>query len=264
MTDDGFSADLIDTSKPHSARMYDWFLGGKDHYPVDVIAAKKVMDLFPHVKRSALSNREFMHRAARRLTHEGVTQFLDVGTGIPTPPNLHQVVQQITPTARVVYADNDPIVLRHAQALLRGTPEGHVAYIHADVREPEQILSYAEKHLDLSKPIGLSLVALMHFVNDEQGAHRIVQKLLEPLVPGSHLMLTHFVLEDADLMARLEDIYRAGGTTIKGRSLDEVTAFFQGLELYDPGVVLASQWHPDDRMRIHDEPSMYVGVARKI
>jgi len=265
MTEDGFSADLIDTSKPHSARMYDWFLGGKDHYPVDVTAAKKVMDLFPHIKKSTLSNREFMHRAARHLAQQGISQFLDIGTGIPTEPNLHQVVQEITPTARVVYADNDPIVLRHAQALLRGTPEGHVAYLHADVREPELILSYAEKHLDFTRPVGLSLIALMHFVNNEQGAHRIVQKLLEPLVPGSCLMLTHFVLEnpDPDRLKQLQDIYGAGGTPVQGRSLDEVTAFFQGLELDDPGVVLASRWHPDDRMRIHDAPGLYVGVARK-
>ncbi|MFM9442600.1 SAM-dependent methyltransferase [Streptomyces acidiscabies] len=263
MTDDGFSADLIDTSVPHSARMYDWFLNGKDHYPVDVTAARKVMKLFPHVKKSAWANREFMHRAIRRLSSEGIRQFLDVGTGIPTEPNLHKVAQQTAPDARVVYADNDPIVLRHAQALLRGTPEGHVAYIHADVRDPDLILSHAREHLDFNQPIALSLIALMHFVTDEQGAHQIVQKLLEPLVPGSCLVFSHFVLEDPDLMKQLVDIYRAGGTSIQGRSLDEVTRFFQGLRLLDPGVVLATRWHPDDRMSVHDEPSLYVGVAEK-
>ncbi|WP_246562633.1 SAM-dependent methyltransferase [Streptomyces roseirectus] len=264
MIEDGFSADLIDTSKPHSARMYDWFLGGKDHYPVDATAARKVMELFPHIKGSAWANREFMHRAARYLSEKGVAQFLDIGTGIPTPPNLHQVVQQITPGARVVYTDNDPIVLRHAQALLRGTPEGHVAYLHADVREPELILAHAQKHLDFTQPVGLSLIAVMHFVTDEEGAHQIVRKLLDPLVPGSYLMFSHFVLEDPDLMQRLQDIYRAGGTSVQGRSIEGVTAFFQGLQLCDPGVVLAAQWHPDGRTPAREAPGLYVGVAQKV
>ncbi|WP_416968281.1 SAM-dependent methyltransferase [Streptomyces sp. 4F14] len=263
MTEDGFSPHLIDTSKPHSARMYDWFLNGKDHYAADIAAARKVMDLFPHVKNSAWANREFMHRAARYVSALGVTQFLDIGTGIPTEPNLHQIVQQTIPTARLVYADHDPIVLRHAQALLRGTPEGHIAYVHADVRDPDQILAHAREHLDFTQPIGLSLVALMHFVTDEQGAHEIVRKLLEPMAGGSHLMLSHFVLEDPGLMKRVEDIYRAGGNSIQGRSVADVTAFFAGLDLCDPGVVLSTRWHPDDQMRIHDEPSLYVGVARK-
>ncbi|WP_416968282.1 SAM-dependent methyltransferase [Streptomyces sp. 4F14] len=263
MSDDGFSAHEIDTSVPHSARLYDWYLGGKDHYAADIAAAKKVLKLFPRVRQAARANREFMHRAARHLSSQGITQFLDIGTGIPTKPNLHQIVQEVAPTAHVVYVDNDPIVLRHAQALLRGTPEGHIAYLHADVRDPDQILAHAREHLDFTQPIALSLIALLHFVTDEQQPYQIVEKLLEPLVPGSHLMLSHIIVEDPEAAKQIDTIYRIGGTSVRGRSTEEITQFFQGLEMCDPGVVRATQWHPDDTMRIRDESSVYAGVARK-
>ncbi len=167
MTDAGFSSADIDTSKPQSARMYDYFLGGKDNYPVDAAAAEKVISLFPAVREMARVNRDFMHRASRSLAERGIRQFLDIGTGIPTRPNLHQVVQGINPSARVVYADNDPIVLRHAEALLHSTPEGSTTYIQADVREPGKILAAARDILDFGQPIALSLVALLHLVADE-------------------------------------------------------------------------------------------------
>jgi len=263
VTDDGFNPHDIDTSVPHSARLYDWYLGGKDHYAADIAAAKKVLELFPRMKQTARANREFMHRAARYLAQQGISQFLDIGTGIPTEPNLHQVVQEITPTARVVYADNDPIVLRHAQALLRGTPEGHVAYLHADVREPEQILAHAQKHLDFTRPIGLSLIALLHFVTDDQQPYRIVEKLLESLVPESHLMLSHGIIENPRIIKQVDAIYRAGGTSVRARTLDEITPFFQGLQLCDPGIVPSTSWRPDNTMTVHDEPAVYAGVARK-
>ncbi|WP_416968283.1 SAM-dependent methyltransferase [Streptomyces sp. 4F14] len=263
MTEDGFSAHDIDTSVPHSARLYDWYLGGKDHYTADIAAAKKVMELFPRIKQTALSNREFMHRAARHLTDHGITQFLDIGTGIPTQPNLHQIVQQTTPTAHIVYVDNDPIVLRHAQALLRGTPEGHITYLHADVRDPDQILAYARKHLDFTHPISLSLIALLHFIPDDQQPYQIVKKLLEPLVPGSYLMLSHGIIEDPETVKRVDAIYRAGGTSVRARSFEEITQFFQGLEVTDPGIVPSPEWRPDDTMSVRNEPAVYAGVARK-
>ncbi|MEX3104937.1 methyltransferase [Streptomyces sp. V2] len=261
--DDGFSPHDIDTSVPHSARLYDWYLGGKDHYAADIAAAQKVMELVPRVKESARSNREFMHRAARHLSNLGITQFLDIGTGIPTEPNLHQVVQQTEPAARIVYVDNDPIVLRHAQALLHGTPEGHLAYLHADIRDPEQILAHAQKHLDFTRPVGLSVVALLHFVTDDQHPYRIIEKLLEPLVPGSHLMLSHLITQDPETVKRVDAIYRTGGTSLKARSFEEISLFFRGLEVCDPGIVPTTGWRPDDTMTVHDEPAVYAGVARK-
>ena len=224
MTDTGFSPDRIDTGKPHSARMYDWFLDGKDHYPVDAEAARTVLGLFPDVKDTAWANREFMHRAARFVARQGVGQFLDVGTGIPTEPNLHQVVQAVTPSARVVYADNDPIVLRHAEALLQGTPEGRTAYAHADIREPERIVAHAREHLDLTRPVGLSLIALLPFVTDEQDPYGIVRTLLEPLPPGSHLLVSHVSAEfDPEVWERIAGVYRSGGTPVRARSHAEVT-----------------------------------------
>ncbi|MET8983189.1 SAM-dependent methyltransferase [Streptomyces sp. NPDC004539] len=263
MTEDGFNVHDIDTSVPHSARLYDWYLGGKDHYAADIAAAEKVMELFPRVKQTARSNREFMHRAARYLSELGITQFLDIGTGIPTEPNLHQIVQRATPTARIVYVDNDPIVLRHAQALLRGTPEGHLTYLHADVRDPEQILAHAREHLDFTQPIGLSIIALLHFVTDEQQPYQIVEKLLEPLVPESHLMLSHAIVEDPEIVKKVDAIYRAGGTSVRARSFEEITLFFQGLQVCEPGIVPSTEWRPDDTMTVHDEPAVYAGVASK-
>ncbi|GGU96829.1 hypothetical protein GCM10010260_35570 [Streptomyces filipinensis] len=264
MTDTGFSPERIDTGKPHSARMYDWFLDGKDHYPVDAEAAQRVLELFPGVKDTAWANREFMHRAVRFVARQGVDQFLDVGTGIPTEPNLHQIVQAVAPSARVVYADNDPIVLRHAEALLRGTPEGRTAYVHADVREPERIVECAREHLDLTRPVALSLIALLPFVTDEQDPHGVVRTLLEPLPSGSHLLLSHGSAEfDPELRERIVAVYRAGGTPVQARSLAEVTRFFDGLDVYEPGVVPATRWLPEPGMRVVAEQPVYVGVARK-
>ncbi|ARP68715.1 methyltransferase [Streptomyces pluripotens] len=264
MTETGFSPERIDTSRPHSARMYDWFLDGKDHYPVDAEAAAEVLELFPHVKDTAWANREFMHRAARFVARQGVSQFLDVGTGIPTEPNLHQIVQEVTPSARVVYADNDPIVLRHAEALLHGTPEGRTAYLHVDIREPERIVEYAREHLDLSRPVGLSLIALLPFVTDERNPCGILRTLLEPLAPGSHLMVSHVSAEfDPEVWERIKAVYRSGGTPVQARSHAEVTRFFDGLELYAPGVVAATSWRAEPGMRVREKQPVYVGVARK-
>ncbi|MBV1938550.1 SAM-dependent methyltransferase [Streptomyces sp. BV286] len=266
-TDTRSGASGIDTSKPHSARMYDYFLGGKDNYEVDQEAAEKVISVFPHVSEMARTNRRFMHRATRLLAERGVRQFLDIGTGIPTQPNLHQVVQKITPDARVVYADNDPIVLRHAEALLHSTREGSTNYVHADVREPEKIIEAARETLDFDQPIALSLVALLHLVGDEDDPHRIVTELLRPLAPGSYLALSHATGDfDPETWERIVQIYRSGGTSAQVRSRTEFATFFDGLELVDPGVELAMLWHPElGEPDSHEERiPLYAGVARKV
>ncbi|MFE6623927.1 SAM-dependent methyltransferase [Streptomyces sp. NPDC008086] len=262
MTDTGLR---LDTSKPHSARMYDYFLGGKDNYPVDAEAAEQVVSLFPDVRDMARTNRRFMHRASRLLAERGVRQFLDIGTGIPTEPNLHQIVQGITPDARVVYADNDPIVLRHAEALLHSTREGRTAYVHGDVREPGKILAEARKTLDFSRPIALSLVALLHLVPDEDEPARIVGELIEPLAPGSHVTLSHATGDfDPETWERVVEVYRRGGTPAQVRSHEAFAAFFTGLDLLAPGVVLAANWHPEPGEQAgSDDIPLYVGVARK-
>ncbi|TVL89428.1 SAM-dependent methyltransferase [Streptomyces sp. SAJ15] len=261
----------IDTSRPHPARMYDYYLGGKDHYEVDLQAAAHVLEVYPGIKTCARTNRSFMHRATRWLAAEaGIRQFLDIGTGIPTEPNLHQVAQQVAPDARIVYTDNDPIVLTHAQALLRSTPQGRTAYIQADVREPGRIMSAPElgDTLDLSQPIALSLNALLHFVPDEFKPYEIVQRMLEPLAPGSYLVLSHCTPDfDPATWEKVVEIYRQGGIPAQVRSRKEVEEFFTGLELVEPGVEVPHRWKPDAEAAaatVTDaEVSFWAGVARK-
>ncbi|MEV3854294.1 SAM-dependent methyltransferase [Streptomyces sp. NPDC050095] len=246
----------IDTSQAHPARVYDWLLGGKDNYPVDEATGEK---LPPEVRIGALQNRAFMNRAVAHLAGLGVDQFLDIGTGIPTAPNLHQIVQRIVPSARVVYTDNDPIVLRHAEALLISSPEGATDYIQADVRTPQAILEHARTVLDFDRPVALSLIALMHFVADEQDPYGIVATLVAALPSGSHLVLSHAsndifpeVAEEATAQ------YARSGMTLALRSRTEVARFIEGLEPVAPGLVTAPEWHGEQ-----PEPGgMYAVVAR--
>ncbi|MFJ4470430.1 SAM-dependent methyltransferase [Streptomyces sp. NPDC089424] len=236
----------IDTSKPHPARMYDWYLGGKDNYPVDEEMGRQMLALDPRVPVMARVNRAFMHRATRWLAANGVRQFLDIGTGIPTEPNLHQVAQAVAPDARVVYCDNDPIVLAHAEALLRGTPEGVTEYLQADVRDPATIIDGARKVLDLSRPVALSLVALLHFVPDEDGAHELVSELLSALPSGSYLMMTHATADfTPEESAAATEQLRAAGVTLALRSREAFSGFFDGLDLVEPGVVVVPEWRPE-------------------
>ncbi|MGW0628819.1 SAM-dependent methyltransferase [Streptomyces sp. NPDC002758] len=243
---DSTAALEIDTSRPHPARMYDWYLGGKDNYPVDEEMGRQMLALEPRVPVMARVNRAFMHRATRWLTGQGVRQFLDIGTGIPTEPNLHQVAQSVAPDARVVYCDNDPIVLAHAAALLRSTSEGVTEYLQADVRDPDAIIEGARRVLDFDRPIALSMIALLHFISDEDGAHELVDRLLSELPAGSHLMMTHATAdftpeESAAATAKL----KAAGVTLALRSREEFTRFFDGLELVAPGVEVVHRWHPE-------------------
>ncbi|MHB9859409.1 SAM-dependent methyltransferase [Streptomyces sp. YIM S03343] len=244
--------------------MYDYYLGGKDNYPVDSEAAERVISLFPEIGTAARINRKFMNRAGRLLAESGVRQFLDIGTGIPTAPNLHQVVQEAAPAARVVYVDHDPIVLRHAEALLRSTPEGLTKYIEADVREPGKIIEEARKILDFDQPIALSLVALLHFLSDEHRPYDLVKDLLDPLPSGSHLVLTHVTGDFApETWAKIVDIYRDSGIPAQVRSRAEFTRFFEGLDLIDPGIQVATDWHPDLAQGAPAQVPLYVAVARK-
>ncbi|MFD4031942.1 SAM-dependent methyltransferase [Streptomyces sp. NPDC058637] len=258
----------IDTSKPHPARMYDWFLGGKDNYPVDEEMARQLLTLDARGGDMARVNRAFMHRATRWLAEHGVRQFLDIGTGIPTEPNLHQIAQQAAPDARVVYCDNDPIVLAHAAALLRSAPEGATEYIQADARRPDAILEAAGKVLDFSRPVALSLLALLHFIDDEDGAADLVGRLLDRLPSGSYLVLSHTTGDfDPEGAAQARALYKARGMTLRPRSRAELTAFFDGLELVEPGVSLSADWRPELGEVIDvpgDDPIPgYAGVARK-
>ncbi|MFF4485828.1 SAM-dependent methyltransferase [Streptomyces sp. NPDC001544] len=265
---DPMAAVQIDTSRPHPARMYDWYLGGKDNYPVDEEMGRQMLALDPRVPVMARVNRAFMHRATRWLAQQGVRQFLDVGTGIPTEPNLHQIAQGVAPEARVVYCDNDPIVLAHAAALLRGTDEGATEYLQADVRDPAAILAGAKQVLDMGRPVALSLVALLHFVSDEDGAHDLVARLLSELPSGSYLVMTHATADftPEESAAAIEKL-KAAGVTLALRSREEFSRFFTGLELVDPGVEIVHKWHPElgDPVPGQDDGVIpgYGAVARK-
>ncbi|MFE4667117.1 SAM-dependent methyltransferase [Streptomyces sp. NPDC056716] len=250
----------IDTSRPHPARVYDWLLGGKDNYPVDEAVGQK---LPPEAHEGARQNREFMHRAAAWLAAEGIDQFLDIGTGIPTEPNLHQIVQRVRPEAQIVYTDNDPIVLRHAEALLVSRPEGATDYIEADVRRPGQILEHARGVLDFDRPIALSLIALMHFIDDEQDPYAIVSELIGALPSGSWLVLSHASSDIfPELSAQVTEQYAKGGIRLSFRGRAQVTRFFEGLEFAEPGLVTATEWFQGTEAPKPESSGIYAGVAR--
>ncbi|MEU0839021.1 SAM-dependent methyltransferase [Streptomyces sp. NPDC005962] len=266
----------LNQGRPHSARMYDYFLGGKDNYVADRQAAAKVLTLWPGVMVAARTNRAFMQRAVRFLAAErGIRQFLDIGTGIPTRPNLHEVAQSVAPESRVVYADNDPIVLAHAQTLLTSSPEGRTAYVDANVADPDTILSSpgVTEVLDLSQPVALSLCALLHFVPDDWEPYGIVGKLVDALAPGSYLVLSHITPDfDPEATQRTVQIYHSGGIQGKIRTRDEVERFFTGLEMVEPGLVVPHRWRTDlaagdpgvETGDVTDEEvSFWAGVARK-
>lgn len=262
------TAPHIDTSKPHPARMYDWFLGGKDNYPVDEAMGRQMLAVEPGVPVMAKVNRAFMHRATRWLSGQGVRQFLDIGTGIPTEPNLHQVAQEAAPDTRVVYCDNDPIVLAHAEALLTGTPEGVIDYVQADARNVDSILEHAGKTLDFGRPVALSLISLLHFVSDEDGAYELVNRLTEVLAPGSYLVISHLTADFHPEEARkVDEMYRANTLTLAPRNRAQFTAFFDGLEIVEPGIVAAEAWHPELGEPVPGQDDIvsagYVALGRK-
>ncbi|MFF3919674.1 SAM-dependent methyltransferase [Streptomyces sp. NPDC001852] len=258
----------IDTSRPHPARVYDWWLGGKDNYPVDEELARKILAVDGTVVRGARANRRFMHRAVRTAAEAGVRQFLDIGTGIPTEPNLHQVAQGVAPESRVVYADNDPIVLRHAEALLRSSAEGGTYYVHADVRDPDTILRLAGESLDFGRPVSLSLVALTHYLGEqEDDVFALVKRYVDELAPGSFLILSQVTQDlSPDAVAGAAELFRRSGTPFHPRSLPEFSRFFDSLELLGPGVIPVHGWRPepvDVAAQAEGVVPVYAGVAVK-
>ncbi|MEJ3658986.1 SAM-dependent methyltransferase [Actinomycetes bacterium KLBMP 9759] len=234
--------------RAHSARMYDYYLGGKTNYAADRAVADEAMKLFPAARISTRANRAFMHRAVHHLAADhGIRQFLDIGTGIPTTPNLHEIAQSVTPDARVVYVDNDPIVLAHARALLVGDPRGTTEYIAADLRDPDSITGSSELRavLDLSRPVALTMIAIVHFVEDDV-AYAAVRQLVDLLPSGSFLALSASTADfDPEAGAGVTERYRSGGVPLHLRSHAGVATFFTGLELLEPGVTQVHKWRPE-------------------
>ena len=237
----------VDASKAHSARVYDYWLGGKDNFAVDREAAQQVIDAFPGIIPGVRAQRAFLGRAVRYLAGEvGIRQFLDIGTGLPAAGNTHEVAQETAPACRIVYVDNDPMVLTHARALLTSTAEGACAYIDADLRDAEKILTEAKATLDFSQPVALVLLGIMQFMGERDYPGEIVERLKAALVPGSYLVLgqpASDIQTEAigEAVARLS---RQVGGEVVARTRAEVQAFFAGLELAEPGIVSLESWRP--------------------
>lgn len=264
----------LNTTVPHSARVYDWWLGGKDNYAADRVLGQKVVDLVPMTPDSARANRAFLHRAARTVADLGITQFLDLGAGLPTVDNTHTVVQRINPDNRVVYVDYDPIVLVHGRALLEGS--GPTRVVQADIRDPEAILEHPEvtELIDFSRPVCVLGVAVMHFFSDEENPHAMVARLRDEMAPGSYLVLSHITgegtAESDKVLAVMRQMMKDPPTF---RPYAEVVRFFDGFELLDPGVVPVPLWRPEDPAADYpqwrapgDEEQpfwIYAGVGRK-
>ncbi len=253
----------------HTARVYDFWLGGKDNYPADRQAGLQAEEVFPTVRHCARQNREFMRRATRTLARElGIRQFLDIGTGLPTEPNLHQAVQEVHADARVVYVDNDDLVLAHARALMAGTPEGRTAYIPGDLRKPEEILSASafRDTIDMSQPVAVTLIAVLHFIEDPFHPYEIVKTLMSEMPAGSVLALTHATPDFGPHMAAVQDIYHASGMPGRIRTRAEILPFFDGLEMLEPGLTTPHGWRPEgtEPPESWDEQvQFYAGVAVK-
>ncbi|MEV4620117.1 SAM-dependent methyltransferase [Asanoa sp. NPDC049573] len=256
----------IDTSVPHSARIWNYWLGGKDNFAADRAAGDQYRATFPGVVDLARASRAFLKRSVRYLAGEaGVRQFLDIGTGLPTFDNTHEVAQRVAPDARVVYVDNDPLVLVHARALLVGTPEGRTAYIDADLHDPDGILAEAAKTLDLSAPVAIVLSGVLGHVPDTEAAHDIVKRLLDAVPSGSYLAINDGTSDDAVAEAdkAAEEYAETGAVPYNNRRPAEIARFFAGLELVEPGVVSVPLWRPDPGDDVR-ELGAFGGVGRKL
>jgi hypothetical protein len=252
----------FDAKVPTSARVWNYWVGGKDNFTADREAAEQILDAMPTLRAIAQMSRRFLIDAVHNLAGErGIRQFLDIGTGLPTADNTHDVAQRAAPDARIVYADYDPVVLTHAKALLTSTPEGKTDYIQADVRDPEAILSAAGKTLDFSEPVAVILIFVMHFVLDAERPYDVVRRLMEPLLPGSYLVMGHAASDIAGMAAGAGAYNDRVSARITPRDRAAVSRFFDGLEMTGPGVVPLAQW-----FGAADDGGLqaYCGVGRKL
>jgi S-adenosyl methyltransferase len=257
----------LDTSVPHIARVYDYWLGGKDNFAVDREAAEQVVAAYPGILRDVRAQRAFLANAVSYLAGVvGIRQFLDIGTGIPTANNTHEVAQDVEPGCRVVYVDNDPMVLAHARALLDSEPEGATDYVDADLRDTAKVLAEAARLLDFSKPVAVMLISVLHLIPDEDDPHAIVTRLMEAVPSGSWLALSHpardvHPQQVTEAASRFNQLASAKATL---RTRAEILRFFDGLDLLEPGLVQVHQWRPGSVAPGHNrEAAGYCGLARK-
>jgi hypothetical protein len=259
----------IDATVAHPARRYNYWLGGKDNFAADRESGDQLQAMFPKVRLGALANRALLQRATRFLAAEaGVRQFLDIGTGLPTADNTHEVAQGVAPESRVVYVDNDPMVMVHARALLTSSPQGRTAYIEADLNEPARILAdpATRATLDFDRPVGLMMLALLHLITDDEEARAILDRLVGALAPGSFVALSHACL-DVDVTHTAVKAWNESGTPhpLRARTGAEIEALFDGLELVEPGIVSCARWRPEPNPWGEPQETMtFCGVARKL
>ena len=261
------ASDQIDTTVPHSARIWNYWLGGKDNYPVDREAGDRFLEVYPDMSHVARSVRYFLARAVRYLAGEaGVRQFLDVGTGLPTVDNTHEVAQRVAPESRIVYVDNDPLVLVHARALLTSRPEGSCAYVDADVREPAAIIEAARATLDFSQPVALMMLGIMGHIQDDDEARSIVHQLTAALPSGSYLGVQHPTGDFYPAGVGAQGSYRNAGIPFQYRTRAEFERFVAGLELVPPGLVPMVEWRAEDEAQPRPsaaEAGAYAALGRK-
>jgi hypothetical protein len=259
-------APVLDTSVAHPARVYDYWLGGKDNFAADREVGEQTLQAYPALALAVRGNRAFLGRAVRYLVGDaGISQFLDIGTGLPTANNTHEVAQAVAPQARIVYVDNDPIVLAHAHALLTSTPLGMTTYLDADLRDAGKILTQAAGTLDMIRPVAVMLLAILQFIPDDEDPYGLVARLMDAMPAGSFLVLSHPTAdfspkEAADSIGLYNDQVAVSATL---RSREETARFFGGLELVEPGVVPTARWRPDTEHDAESPSSAWAGVGRK-
>ena len=264
--DDDEEPPKLDTTVAHIARVYDYWLGGKDNFAADRVAGDEAVRAYPDMYMSVRQNRAFLRRAVAYLAGAGIRQFLDVGTGLPSANNTHEVAQAIAPESRVVYVDDDPIVLAHARALLTSGPRGATGFLDADARDTSKILTEAAKLLDFSQPVGVMLIAILHMIGDDDSS-KLVSEFLDAVPPGSYLVISHVA---SDLQQQSPGVNDAAARLsvlmthrITPRSTGQILRFFDGLELIDPGVVPVQRWRPASEAEASTRSAMRGGVARK-
>jgi hypothetical protein len=257
----------LDPTVPNPARIWNFWVGGKDHFEADRALAERFGQVVPKMPLIARLTRQFLADAVTRLAADGIRQFLDIGTGLPTANNTHEVAQRLAPDSRIVYVDNDPVVLAHARALLDSSPEGKTAYLDADLRDPAKILAQAAETLDFSQPVAVLLIAVLHFVQDSDDPYRIVTTLMDAVPPGSYLAILHGASDvGSDDMPEAERRYNEQASAqFNARDREHVSRFFDGLELTGPGLVNLSRWPQGTAGGgdTHADVAAYCGLARK-
>ncbi|NYI94088.1 SAM-dependent methyltransferase [Streptomonospora nanhaiensis] len=269
MEGQGPAPEGVDVTTPNVARMYDYYLGGKDNYAADRAAAEQVIAMVPEITAVAQANRGFLGRAVRHAAESGIRQFIDLGTGLPTQENVHEVAHRVAPDARVVYVDYDPVVIAHGEALLATTD--NVRLLQGDLRRPDEILAspVLRALIDLDRPVAVLLAAILHFVPDEEEPYALVARLRDAMVPGSMLILSHGCADDQEVAedeADIRDVYRSATSPILARSRAEIARFFDGFELEEPGLVPAADWRQvsADTPFTPNRSLLMAGVGRRV